>query len=89
MMTSTILVAVVGVKFAMGVVPFWTPDQFSQYRCRSLSFSVNDACTRLVPILGMLCGNAIGGIMVSQSYVLKELELVILSLWHSLSTSLN
>jgi hypothetical protein len=49
----------------------------------SMSFPlllVNNAYTRLVPILGMLCGNAIGGIMVSQSYVLKELELVILSL---------
>jgi hypothetical protein len=30
--------------------------------------------------MGMLCGNAIAAIMVSQSYVLKELELVVLSL---------
>ncbi len=28
----------------------------------------------LVPIVGMLCGNAIAGVMVSQSYILKELE---------------
>ena len=30
MMASTIPVSIVGVKFAMRVAPFWTPEQFSQ-----------------------------------------------------------
>jgi len=34
MMASTIPVSVLGVKFAMRVMPFWTPEQFSQYRHR-------------------------------------------------------
>jgi len=55
MMASTIPVSILGVKFAMRVVPFWTPEQF-------------------IPVMGMLCGNAIATIMVSQSYVLKELD---------------
>ena len=34
MMASTIPVSILGVKVAMRVVPFWTPEQFSQYRHR-------------------------------------------------------
>lgn len=45
--------------------------------------SLLTTCVWLVPVMGMLCGNAIGAIMVSQSYILKELELVVLSLWRS------
>ena len=48
---------------------------------RDLTTSI-PTCMRLVPVVGMLCGNAIGAILVSQSYVLKELESVVLSLWH-------
>jgi len=55
MLGSTIPVAILGVQFAMRIVPFWTPEQF-------------------IPIVGMLCGNAIAGVMVSQSYILKELD---------------
>lgn len=32
---------------------------------------------RRVPIMGMLCGNAIAGVTMSLSYVLKELEYVL------------
>jgi hypothetical protein len=28
----------------------------------------------IVPVVGMLCGNAIAGVLVSLSFVLKELE---------------
>jgi hypothetical protein len=31
MLGSTIPVAILGVQFAMRIVPFWTPEQFSQY----------------------------------------------------------
>jgi len=32
MLASTIPVAIMGVQYAMRVSPFWTPEQFSQYR---------------------------------------------------------
>ncbi|KAH9173650.1 hypothetical protein EDB89DRAFT_1956923, partial [Lactarius sanguifluus] len=55
MVVSTVPASVLGERFAMGVSPFWTPDQY-------------------IPVLGMLCGNAIAGISVALSYVLKELD---------------
>jgi hypothetical protein len=41
MLASTIPVSILGIKFAMRIFPFWTPEQFSQYRfplSRSLFF---------------------------------------------------
>ena len=42
----------------------------------------NDVCpttfTLSVPVVGMLCGNAIAAVMVAQNFILKELELVCL-----------
>ncbi|KAL1674169.1 hypothetical protein EV122DRAFT_221245 [Schizophyllum commune] len=52
---STVPVSIIGVRFALGVVPFWTPEHY-------------------VPIAGMLIGNAISGIVVATSYVMKELQ---------------
>ena len=31
-------------------------------------------CALSVPVMGMLCGNAIAAVMVAQSFILKELE---------------
>jgi len=55
MLVSNIPVAILGVHFAMSVVPFWTAEQF-------------------IPVMGMLCGNAITGISVSLVYILRELD---------------
>jgi hypothetical protein len=89
MLASTIPVSILGIQFAMGVSPFWTPAQFSQYRYpfpRSLSprdhSQRTDDSTRviacvwrhIVPVVGMLCGNAISGVLVLLSFILKELE---------------
>ncbi|TRM64564.1 hypothetical protein BD626DRAFT_492227 [Schizophyllum amplum] len=52
---STVPVSIIGVRFALGIIPFWTPPHY-------------------VPIAGMLIGNAISGVVVSTSYVLKELQ---------------
>jgi hypothetical protein len=43
MMASTIPVSILGVKFAMRVVPFWTPEQFSQYRHRCFTLTTSDS----------------------------------------------
>ncbi|KAJ7592680.1 UPF0014 family [Mycena floridula] len=55
MLGSTIPVSIIGIKFAMGVDPFWTPSQY-------------------IPVVGMLCGSTISGVVVAVSYVLKELQ---------------
>jgi len=55
MLAANIPVAILGVRFAMGVREFWTPEQF-------------------IPVVGMLCGNSISGIVVSQGHILRELE---------------
>ncbi|EJF64890.1 hypothetical protein DICSQDRAFT_80679 [Dichomitus squalens LYAD-421 SS1] len=54
MLGSTIPVSIVGARFAMGIQPFWKPEQY-------------------IPIVGMLCGSTISGIVVSVTYVLKEI----------------
>lgn len=56
MFVSTIPVSVIGTRFAMGVEPFWTPEQY-------------------IPVVGMLCGNAISGIVVSVNYSLREIQI--------------
>jgi hypothetical protein len=38
MLASTIPVSILGTQFAMLVLPFWTPEQFSQYRFPFLRF---------------------------------------------------
>jgi len=55
MLVSTVPMSILGARFAMGVRPFWTPDQY-------------------IPVIGMLCGNAIAGVSVTLSYLLKELD---------------
>jgi len=55
LLASTIPVSILGLKFAMHIFPFWTPEQF-------------------IPIVGMMCGNAVGGVLVLQSFILKELD---------------
>ncbi|GBE87947.1 UPF0014-domain-containing protein [Sparassis latifolia] len=55
MLSSTIPVSVIGIRYAMGVQPLWKPEQY-------------------IPVVGMLCGATISGIVVSVSYVLKELS---------------
>ena len=59
----------------MEVRPFWTPDQFSEIVCIQLGSILIYPSSR-VPIIGMLCGNAISGVSVALSYVFKELEYV-------------
>jgi hypothetical protein len=76
MLASTIPVSILGVQFAMRVFPFWTPAQYSEY-CYpfpGVSFARTDTRHLIVPVVGMLCGNAIGGVLVSMSFILKELE---------------
>jgi len=55
MLAANLPVAILGVRFSMGVRNFWTPEQF-------------------IPVVGMLCGNSISGIVVSQGHVLRELD---------------
>ncbi|KAI9507324.1 hypothetical protein F5148DRAFT_981553 [Russula earlei] len=55
MLVANIPVSILGVRFAMGVTTFWTPEQY-------------------IPVVGMLCGNAIACIAVSQRHILKELD---------------
>ena len=72
MLGSTIPVSIIGARYAMDVQPFWKPDQYSMlastwhHRRVRVDFSV-------VPIVGMLCGSTISGIVVSVTYVLKEI----------------
>lgn len=72
MIGSTIPVSIIGIRFAMSVDPFWKPDQYSTYM-----WSFPHIALRLnlapVPVVGMLCGSTISGIVVSVTYVLKEL----------------
>jgi hypothetical protein len=70
-------VSILGVQFAMRVFPFWTPVQYSEYRYafpRAIIRIRTNACHLIVPVVGMLCGNAIVGVLVSMSFILKELE---------------
>ncbi|KAI0248908.1 UPF0014-domain-containing protein [Lactifluus subvellereus] len=55
MLVSTIPTSILGARFAMGIVPFWRPEQY-------------------IPVVGMLCGNAISGVSVTLGYVLRELD---------------
>jgi len=54
MLCSTIPVAIIGIRFAMVIEPFWKPEQY-------------------IPIVGMLCGGTVSGIVVAVSYVLREI----------------
>jgi hypothetical protein len=100
MLSSTIPVSIIGSKFAMSNQPFWSPMQYGPYFATSpLSvLFAEDRLPRLVPIVGMLCGSTISGIIVSVSYVLKELKWVlfhrcphpfVLIPWHCLAFSEN
>jgi hypothetical protein len=74
----------------MSIVPFWKPEQYSKITprfCHRLfpgfdSQQTDDGILRFlhgypVPVVGMLCGNAISGVTVSVSYVLQQLEYVV------------
>lgn len=88
MLFSTVPVSLIGAQFAMNVRPFWTPDQFSQsFRTLDifpfdLIFCVNCALLLLrirgieVPIVGMLCGNAISAAVITLNFILKEISSV-------------
>ena len=70
MLCATAPVSILGTRFAMSIVPFWTPEQFSQ---SLIILQINRDLTRLlVPVIGMLSGNSISAIVVSIDYVLKE-----------------
>ena len=74
MLGSTIPVSIIGTRFAMDVQPFWKPERYSTRSVFEFGRSVQHYCFFLVPIVGMLCGSTISGIVVSVSYVLKELQ---------------
>ncbi|KAF7981299.1 hypothetical protein HWV62_34221 [Athelia sp. TMB] len=73
MLGSTIPVSIIGTRFAMSVQPFWTPTRYSKPP-HPRSHAKLTIRTRAVPIVGMLCGSTISGIVVSVTYVLKELH---------------
>ena len=56
----------------MSIDPFWKPKQYSKpILLRTELVLLN---LFLVPVLGMLCGSAISGVIMSISYILKELQ---------------
>ena len=72
MLGSTIPVSIIGARFAMDIKPFWKPEQYSMLYLSYIAPIYSDShCT--VPIVGMLCGSTISGIVVSVTYVLKEI----------------
>jgi len=72
MLGSTIPIAILGSRFAMSVEPFWTPIQFST----SIVSYAHVTCVPIfvVPIVGMLCGATISGMILALSYILKEFQ---------------
>lgn len=77
MLGSTIPIAIIGTRFAMSIEPFWTPIQFSACVFNTQSFYSQSTA---VPIVGMLCGATISGMIVALNYILKEFQCVISSL---------
>lgn len=71
MLGSTIPVSIIGIRFAMAVDPFWKPEQYSKSAQTSVLASIVKRVPT-VPIVGMLCGSTISGIVVAVSYALKE-----------------
>lgn len=65
MICGTIPISVLGTNFAMSQRPFWQPDQYGT------SISKISRLT-IVPILGMILGNAISAIGVGLNTVQKE-----------------
>ncbi|KAI0925701.1 hypothetical protein AcV5_008369 [Taiwanofungus camphoratus] len=74
MLGSTIPVSIIGTRFAMAVEPFWQPDQYSVLTFGIRSTLVDAKVIPLVPVVGMLCGSTISAIVVSVTYVLRELQ---------------
>ncbi len=72
MLGSTLPVSLIGTRFAMSVKPVWTPDKYSMSLsgCKQSSGLIQYT----VPIVGMLCGSTISGVVVAVGYVLKELQ---------------
>ena len=63
----------------MSINPFWTPDQYSMYMPQYLHM-MKEAAAHIaftVPIVGMLCGATISGVVIAINYVLKEVQLSI------------
>jgi hypothetical protein len=73
MLGSTIPVSIIGIRFAMSVDPFWKPEQYSMYINHMRILILGDTKPAEVPVVGMLCGSTISGIVVAVSYVLKEI----------------
>lgn len=75
MLGSTIPVSIIGIRFAMAVDPFWKPEQYSKsIDVLANRMSLEPHSERIVPVVGMLCGSTISGIVVAVSYALKELS---------------
>lgn len=78
MLVSTIPVSIIGTRFAMSVEPFWKPIQYSEWKVIGYRLLII-GCS--VPIVGMLCGATISGIVVAINYTLKEMQCVIFVIW--------
>ncbi len=74
MMMSCVPVSIVGARFAMSLDPFWEPVQYSELKAAIPVRSTRTHHSNPVPIIGMLCGNTVSGIVVAGSYLLRELE---------------
>lgn len=59
----------------MSVQPFWEPIQYSTYIV-PIHWPLATNTSAIVPIVGMLCGSAISGIVMTVSYILKEIQSV-------------
>lgn len=74
MLGSTIPVSIIGIRFAMAVEPFWKPEQYSRSPSIQPEKQSRVFIISIVPVVGMLCGSTVSGIVVAVSYVLKELQ---------------
>lgn len=85
LLAGTVPISILGTNFAMGVRPFWLPDQYSERTsgppAPSLQLPASrppgpsprlPSCSRVVPILGMILGNAISAIGVGVNTVSRE-----------------
>ena len=73
---STIPISIIGNKFAMSFTPFWDPFQFSKMDDLALSKLHLTLICFSVPIVGMLCGNCVAGIVVAVGHIIKEFQYV-------------
>lgn len=85
MLGSTIPISIIGTKFAMSVTPFWAPIRFGKdddVLAGSSTFHLKLTPSFFkVPVVGMLCGQSVSGIVVAVSYVLREFQYVTCEHW--------